>query len=65
MKSVILDVKSYSDHIYEIIRRVCELVSLKFVSKISKKSVKNRLVEHLEICGPFSKFQYGFRCCEM
>ena len=38
------------------------LVSLlSVVSKIFEKIVNNRIVDHLEKCGPFSDFQYGFR----
>ena len=33
---------------------------LSVVSKIFEKLVNNRLVDHLEKCGPFSNFQYGF-----
>ena len=37
-------------------------VSLLFlVSKVFEKLVNNRIVDHLEKCGLFSKFQYGFR----
>ena len=31
------------------------------VSKVFEKLVNNRIVDHLEKCGPFSDFQYGFR----
>ena len=31
------------------------------VSKVFEKLVNNRIVDHLEICGLFSYFQYGFR----
>ena len=31
------------------------------VSKVFKKLVNNRIVDHLEKCGLFSAFQYGFR----
>ena len=31
------------------------------VSKVIKKLVNNRIVDHLEKCGLFSDFQYGFR----
>ena len=34
---------------------------LSVVSKVFKKLVNNRIVDHLEKCGPFSDFQYGFR----
>ena len=33
------------------------------VSKVFQKLVNNRIVEHLEKCGLFSDFQYGFRSC--
>ena len=37
-------------------------VSLLFViSKVFEKFVNNRIVDHLEKCGLFSDFQYGFR----
>ena len=31
------------------------------VSKVFQKLVNNRIVDHLEKCGLFSNFQYGFR----
>ena len=34
---------------------------LSVVSKVSEKLVNNRIVDHLEKCGLFSDFQYGFR----
>ena len=34
---------------------------LSVVSKVFKKLVNNRIVDHLENCGLFSDFQYGFR----
>ena len=34
---------------------------LSVVSKIFEKLVNNRIVDHLENCGLFSDFQYGFR----
>ena len=34
---------------------------LSVVSKVFKKLVNNRIVDHLEKCGLFSNFQYGFR----
>ena len=38
------------------------LVSLLFVvSKVFEKLVNKRIVDHLEKCGLFSDFQYGFR----
>ena len=33
------------------------------VSKVFEKLVSNRIVDHLEKCGLFSDFQYGFRSC--
>ena len=33
---------------------------LSVVSKVSEKLVNNRIVDHLEKCGHFSDFQYGF-----
>ena len=34
---------------------------LSVVSKAFEKLVNNRIVDHLEKCGLFSDFQYGFR----
>ena len=31
------------------------------LSKVFEKHVNSRIVDHLEKCGPFSDFQYGFR----
>ena len=40
----------------------CHPVSLLFVvSKVFEKLVNNIIVDHLEKCGLFSDFQYGFR----
>ena len=40
----------------------CHPVSLlSLVSKVFEKLVNNRIVDHLEKCGFFSDFQYGFR----
>ena len=36
-------------------------VYLSVVSKVFEKPVNNRVVDHLEKCGIFSDFQYGFR----
>ena len=33
------------------------------VSKVFEKLLNNRIVDHLEKCGLFSDFQYGFRSC--
>ena len=35
---------------------------LSVVSKLFEKLVNNRIVDHLESCGLFFYFQYGFRC---
>ena len=34
---------------------------LSVVSKVFEKLVNNKIVDHLEKCGLFSDFQYGFR----
>ena len=34
---------------------------LSVVCKVFEKLVNNRIVDHLEKCGLFSDFQYGFR----
>ena len=34
---------------------------LSVVSKVIEKFVNNRIVDHLEKCGLFTHFQYGFR----
>ena len=34
---------------------------LSVVSKVFEKLVNNRIADHLEKCGLFSDFQYGFR----
>ena len=39
----------------------CYLSLLSVVSKVLEKLVNNRIVDHLEKCGLFSDFQYGFR----
>ena len=40
----------------------CHPVSLlSVVGKVFEKLVNNRIVDHLEKCGLFSDFQYGFR----
>ena len=36
---------------------------LSVVSNVFEKLVNNRIVDHLEKCGVFSDFQYGFRSC--
>ena len=37
------------------------VILLSVVSKVFEKLVNNRIVDHLEKCGLFSDFQYGFR----
>ena len=40
----------------------CRPVSLlSVVRKVFEKLVNNRIIDHLEKCGLFSNFQYGFR----
>ena len=39
----------------------CLVCLLYVVSKVFQKLVNNRIVDHLEKCGLFSDFQYGFR----
>ena len=39
----------------------CSVNFLSVVSKVFEKLVNNRIVDHLEKCGFFSDFQYGFR----
>ena len=41
--------------------RLVSLLSV--VSKVFEKLVNNSIVDHLEKCGLFSDFQYGFRSC--
>ena len=42
-------------------KNYCPVSLLSLVSKVFEKLVNNRTVEHLEKCGLFSDFQYGFR----
>ena len=39
----------------------CPVSLLSVVSKVFEKLVNNRIVDHLEKCGLFSDFQYGFK----
>ena len=39
----------------------CPVSLLSVVSKVFEKLVNNRIADHLEKCGLFSDFQYGFR----
>ena len=43
------------------IKKNCPGSHLSVVSKVFEKLVNNSLVEHLQKCGLFSDFQYGFR----
>ena len=42
-------------------KNYCPAILLFVVSKIFEKLVNNRIVDHLEKCGLFSEFQYGFK----
>ena len=42
-------------------KNYCPVSLLSVVSKVFGKLVNNRVVDHLEKCGLFSDFQYGFR----
>ena len=42
-------------------KNYCPASLLSAVSKVFEKLVNNRIVDHLENCGPSSDFQYGFR----
>ena len=42
-------------------KNYCPVSPLSVVSKVFKKLVNNRIVDHLEKCDLFSDFQYGFR----
>ena len=44
-------------------KNYCPVSLLSVVSKVFEKLVNNRIVDHLEKCGLFSDFQYGFRSC--
>ena len=44
-------------------KNYCPVSLLSVVSKVFEKLVNNRVVDHLEKCGLFSDFQYGFRSC--
>ena len=41
-------------------KNYCPVSLLSVVSKVFEKLVNNRIVDHLEKCGLFSDFQYGF-----
>ena len=42
-------------------KNYCPVSLLSMLSKVFEKLVNNRIVDHLEKCGLFSDFQYGFR----
>ena len=42
-------------------KNYCPVSLLSVVSEIFEKLVNNRIIDHLEKCGLFSDFQYGFR----
>ena len=42
-------------------KNYCPVNLLSVVSKVFKKLVSNRIIDHLEKCGIFSDFQYGSR----
>ena len=42
-------------------KNYCSASLFSVVSKVFEKLVNNRIVDHLEKCGLFSDFQYGFR----
>ena len=42
-------------------KNYCPYSHLSVVTKVFEKLVNNRMVDHLEKCGVFSDFQYGFR----
>ena len=42
-------------------KNYCHVSLLSVVSKVLEKLVNNRIVDHLEKCGLFSDFHYGFR----
>ena len=46
-------------------KTTCPVSLLSVVSKVSEKLVNNRIVDHLEKCGLFSHFQYGFRSSQL
>ena len=42
-------------------KNYCPVSLLSVVSKVFQKLVNNRIADHLEKCGCFSDYQYGFR----
>ena len=46
-------------------KNYCSVSLLSVVGKVFEKLVNNRIVDHLEKCGLFSDFQYGFRSSQL
>ena len=44
-------------------KNYCPISLLSMISKVFEKLVNNRIIDHLQKCGLFSDFQYGFRSC--
>ena len=42
-------------------KNYCPVSLLSVVSNVFEELVNSRIADHLEICGLFSDFQYGFR----
>ena len=42
-------------------KNYCPISLLSMISKVFEKLVNNRIIDHLQKCGLFSDFQYGFR----
>ena len=42
-------------------KNYCPVSFLSVISKVFENLVNNRIVDHIEKCGLFSDFQYGFR----
>ena len=62
-QAVALDIPKAFDRVWPESFKVfyCPVSLLFVVSKVFEKLVNNRIVDHLENCGPFTGFQYGFR----
>ena len=61
VSSVILVFKNVEER--STAKNYCPVSLLSVVSKVFEKLLNNRIVDHLEKCGLFSDFQYGFRSC--
>ena len=42
-------------------KKYCPVSNFSVVSKVFERLVNNKIVDHLDIFGLFSDFQYGFR----